>query len=40
MDAAGALALVVAGEYEDTFVRLDTWKFQTRRFIAWAAAAS
>lgn len=36
-----ALALIVAGEYADTFVRLgDGWRFAERRFSAWAPASA
>lgn len=35
--AGNVLALVVAGEYDDTFVRVaGGWRFQERRFTAWA----
>jgi hypothetical protein len=32
----GGLELVVAGEYHDTFIRVNEgWRFQQRRFVSW-----
>jgi hypothetical protein len=37
LDDGGALELIVAGEYADTYVREDGgWRFARRRFTAWA----